>query len=289
MKSVPVCIVGGGPVGMNLALNLAALGVRSILVNTDPESLQQPRGSTQNARTMEHYRRLGLARQIRKLGLPPDQPTDVTYSTRTNGWELARIKMPSEREKMRAVEQASVTDQVPEPILRCNQMYVERFVLEHLKTVANVELRFGWRCVNWTERVDGVTAEIEDTVSGAVETISCLYLVGCDGGQSLVRRKLDIHYSGQAGAANMAYLSGMMVSTHLYSPAFFKLFSHRLGWQQWTVNASIRSNMVILNGKDELILLSQLPSPDQKPDDNLIAQRFVAAVGQSIDFKILAH
>ena len=41
MKTVPVCIVGGGPVGMNLALNLAALGVRSILVNTDPESLQQ--------------------------------------------------------------------------------------------------------------------------------------------------------------------------------------------------------------------------------------------------------
>jgi NADPH-dependent 2,4-dienoyl-CoA reductase/sulfur reductase-like enzyme len=36
MRSVPVCIVGGGPVGMNLALNLAALGVRSILINTDP-------------------------------------------------------------------------------------------------------------------------------------------------------------------------------------------------------------------------------------------------------------
>jgi hypothetical protein len=68
---------------------------------------------------MERYRRLGLARQIRKLGLPPDQPTDVTYSTRTNGWELARIKMPSESEKMRRVREASTTDQVPEPILRC--------------------------------------------------------------------------------------------------------------------------------------------------------------------------
>lgn len=107
MKSVPVCIVGGGPVGMNLALNLAALGVCSILVNADPESLQQPRGSTQNARTMEHYRRLGLARLIRTLGLPPDHPTDVTYSTRTNGWELARLAMPSENEKMRRVREAS--------------------------------------------------------------------------------------------------------------------------------------------------------------------------------------
>jgi 2-polyprenyl-6-methoxyphenol hydroxylase-like FAD-dependent oxidoreductase len=289
MKSVPVCIVGGGPVGMNLALNLAALGVRSILVNTDPETLQQPRGSTQNARTMEHYRRLGLARRIRKLGLPPDQPTDVTYSTRTNGWELARIKMPSESEKMRRVREASVTDQVPEPILRCNQMYVERFVLDHLKTIANVELRFGWRCISWTERPDGITVEIEDTITGAVEIMSCRYLVGCDGGQSFVRRKLDIHYSGEAGAKNMAYLSGMMVSTHLYCPYFFQLFSQRLGWQQWTVNASIRSNMVILNGKDELILLTQLPSLDHKPDDSLIAQRFVAAAGQPVDCKILGH
>jgi 2-polyprenyl-6-methoxyphenol hydroxylase-like FAD-dependent oxidoreductase len=289
MKSVPVCIVGGGPVGMNLALNLAALGVCSILVNADPESLQQPRGSTQNARTMEHYRRLGLARLIRTLGLPPDHPTDVTYSTRTNGWELARLAMPSENEKMRRVREASTVDQVPEPILRCNQMYVERFVLDHLKTVANVDLRFGWRCIGWTEQADGVTVEIEDTASSTVERISCLYLVGCDGGQSFVRRKLDIHYSGEGGAKNMAYLSGMMVSTHLYCPAFFKRFLQKLGWQQWTVNASIRSNMVILNGKDELILLTQLPSLDHKPDDALIAQRFVSAVGLPIEFKILAH
>jgi 2-polyprenyl-6-methoxyphenol hydroxylase-like FAD-dependent oxidoreductase len=289
MRSIPVCIVGGGPVGMNLALNLNALGVRSILVNTDPETLQQPRGSTQNSRTMEHYRRLGLARDIRKLGLPPDNPTDVTYSTRTNGWELARISMPSESEKMRRVHAAPTTDQVPEPILRCNQMYVESYLLTHLKTVANVELRFGSRCLDWTEQPDGVTVQIEDLASGALETISCSYLVGCDGGQSFVRRKLGIHYSGEAGAKNLAYLSGMMVSTHLFCPDFFKLFAGILGWQQWTVNASLRCNMVILNGRDELILLSQLPSIDRKPDDSLISQRFVSAVGQPVDFKILGH
>jgi len=289
MKFAPVCIIGGGPVGMNLALNLNAMGVRSILINTEPETFHQPRGSTQNARTMEHYRRLGLARSIRKLGLPPDNPTDVTYCTRINGWELARISMPSESEKMRRVREASTTDQVPEPILRCNQMYIEKHLLTRLNTIANVELRFGWRCIDWTEHPEGATVAIEDTTSGAVEELSCLYLVGCDGGQSFVRRKLDIHYSGEAGAENLAYFSGMMVSTHLCCPAFFQLFSHKLGWQQWTVNASSRTSIIVLNGKDELILLSQLPSVDHKPDDALIAQRFVAAVGQAIDFKILAH
>ena len=288
MKTVSVCIVGGGPVGMMLALNLNAFGVSSIVVNTDAETLQQPRGSTQNARTMEHYRRLGLSREIRKLGLPPNHPTDVAYFTRLNGWELARISMPSESEKMAAVRCASTTDQVVEPILRCNQMYVERYVLEHLKTVAGVELRFGWHCIGWTEETDGLTIEIEQRGSDRVEQIKASFLVGCDGGQSFVRRQLGIRYSGEATNDNQAYLSGAMVSTHIRATNFSKRVQ-KLGWQYWTVNATLRSNIVSLDGKDELIMLSQLPSVDHEPDDDLIKQRFVAATGQNLDFKILGH
>src|ERR1700721_1905491 len=109
----PVAIVGGGPVGMMLAMNLDALGVECVLINTDPTTRWHPKGGTQNARTMEHYRRLCLSRRLRKLGMPADHPTDVAYFTRLSGWELARIAMPSEAEKMRAVANAVVTDQVP--------------------------------------------------------------------------------------------------------------------------------------------------------------------------------
>ena len=289
MKSVPICIVGGGPVGMVLALNLNALGVRSIVVNANSESLQLPRGSTQNARTMEHYRRLGLAAGIRKLGLPSDHPTDVVYYTRLDGWELARIAMPSESQKMATVRDASPTAQVVEPILRCNQMYVERYVLDHLKSVSNVELRYGWSCIGWREDADGVVVEIEERGTGRIEKIRSSYLVGCDGGQSFVRRQLGIHYSGEADNPGQAYLSGMMVSTHIRAPGFATRFPHRLGWQNWTLNASLRANMVSLNGKDELILLSQLPSPDHKPDTDLIARRFVAATGMETGFEVLSH
>lgn len=75
MRDVPVIIVGGGPVGMVLAMSLAAFEVPSVLVNTESSSRWFPKGSTHNARTMEHYRRLGIAREIRKLGLPQDPPT----------------------------------------------------------------------------------------------------------------------------------------------------------------------------------------------------------------------
>ena len=97
-----IVIVGGGPVGMALALNLAALGTRSVLINREAGPRWHPKGSTQNARTMEHYRRLGIVEKIRTLGLPPDLPTDVVYFTTLSGWEIARIAMPSEREKLRS-------------------------------------------------------------------------------------------------------------------------------------------------------------------------------------------
>ena len=107
MKSVPVCIIGGGPVGMSLALNLDALGVKSVIVNREPNVLVQPRGSTQNSRTMEHYRRLGLSAAIRKLGLPHEHATDVVYFTRLDGFEIARLSMPSEAEKLLAIASAA--------------------------------------------------------------------------------------------------------------------------------------------------------------------------------------
>jgi hypothetical protein len=85
MQRVPVAIVGGGPVGMVLAIGLARFGVRSMLVNTEPSTRWFPKGSTHNARTMEHYRRLGLARGIRTLGLPAEHATDVGFFTTLNG------------------------------------------------------------------------------------------------------------------------------------------------------------------------------------------------------------
>jgi 2-polyprenyl-6-methoxyphenol hydroxylase-like FAD-dependent oxidoreductase len=109
-QAAPIAIVGGGPVGLLLALFLDRYGVRSVLFNTDAEVRPHPKGSTHNARTMEHHRRLGFATAIRALGLPPERPTDVRYFTRLNGWELARIPMPSDDEKLCAVASSAATD-----------------------------------------------------------------------------------------------------------------------------------------------------------------------------------
>ena len=94
-----VLIVGGGPVGMSLAMELGWRGVPSLMVNERPSTSTHPKGSTINSRSLEHMRRMGCAAKIRAAGLPDDHPTDSCYVTRLAEWELGRINMPSSREK----------------------------------------------------------------------------------------------------------------------------------------------------------------------------------------------
>jgi len=285
----PILIVGGGPVGMALAMNLAALGVASLIVNSDPRPRWHPKGSTHNSRTMEHYRRLGLAEAIRRLGLPQDYPTDVGYFTRFTGWEVARLSMPSEDENRRAIRAANPTDQVPEPIFRCNQMYVERLLHERLQSLATVDCRFGWVCVDWQDHGDRVTATIEELSSGRRAAITCAYLVGCDGGQSATRRKLGIRYSGEGPGGSEAYLDGPMVATHLRVPQFYRVVTASRCWQYRAVNREVHTNTVALDGTAEFIFNSRLRSADEKPDSALIVRRFLVSVGAPLEVEVIGH
>ena len=68
----PVVIIGAGPVGMNLALDLAFREIRCLIIEKNFSTSKHPQGNTHNLRTMEHYRKLGLADKIRNVGLPLD-------------------------------------------------------------------------------------------------------------------------------------------------------------------------------------------------------------------------
>lgn len=289
MGSASVGIIGGGPVGMVLAMNLAAFGVDSVLVNIEPSSRWHPKGNTHNARTMEHYRRLGIARQIRKVGLPPDHPTDVGYFTTLNGWELARHRMPSENEKIAARDAAATTDQIPEPLFRANQMYVEAELFRHIQTLAPVTPRYGWRCIAITEQADVVEVTIEEVATGRTERLNCAYVVGCDGGRSFVRRWLGIAYSGDR-PRDQIYGSGATVATHLRAPALYQRgILNRRCWQYWTVNPEVRTNLVTLDGAGEFLFSTRIASVDEPPDPSYIAERFRLSVGEDVPFEFIAH
>ena len=93
-----VLVVGGGPCGLMLAIELGRRGIRCLLVDAKPDTAFNPQANATQARTMEHFRRLGFAHEVRALGLPPDHPTDIAYFTRYARHELARIRLPTAAE-----------------------------------------------------------------------------------------------------------------------------------------------------------------------------------------------
>ena len=73
-----VLIAGGGPCGLMLANDLGPRGIRCLLVDAKPGTAFNPQANATQARTMEHYRRLGFAHEVRALGLPPDRAAAAT-------------------------------------------------------------------------------------------------------------------------------------------------------------------------------------------------------------------
>src|SRR5262249_42969907 len=139
-----VAIVGGGPIGLALALHLDMYGVASVVFNSETQTRWHPKGNIHNARTMELFRKVGIADRIRALGLPGDQPFDVAYFTRLGGYEIARGRTPSRSARLALRDAAPATDRLPEPTHRVNQMYVERLLFEEASRRPNITMRFGW-------------------------------------------------------------------------------------------------------------------------------------------------
>ncbi len=293
IQKIPVAIVGGGPVGLMLALFLDSYGVRSVIFNSEAEVRPHPKGSSHNSRTMEHHRRLGIAQKVRSFSLPPERPTDVTYLTRITGWELARLRMPSEAEKQRTVAASGPTHQVPEPILRANQMYVEAFLLAHARTRPNITVRFGWHVDKFDDDNDGVTIEAEAATGEAKsrrEIWRAQYLVGCDGGRSFVRRSLALRYHGFA-KLDAPHYGGRMIATHMRAPTLYKQhLAGRHGWQYWTVNADARMTLISLRGDEEFLVFSKgRDDSDAPPSDAAMAKHITRAIGSDVPLTMLDH
>src|ERR1700750_2165228 len=93
----PVLIVGGGPVGLGLAIDLGWRGIACVLVEQGDGTIAHPRANAENARTMEFFRRWGIADRVREAGTPGDFPHTVLYLTALTGFEIARFKRPDHR------------------------------------------------------------------------------------------------------------------------------------------------------------------------------------------------
>src|SRR5262249_47962932 len=222
-----VAIVGGGPVGLVLALYLDFHGIKSTLFNTETEARWHPKGNGQNARTMEHYRRLGFSDAVRRLGLPGDHPFDQAYFTRLSAHEIYRFPMPTGHERIAMRRQMPVTDQLPEPMFHVNQMYVERYLLERVRTLPGIDVRFGWQVDWFTQDETAVRLHARKTDGSDEAVWTAPYAVACDGARSMIRKTLGVGYEGDVQKKD-AYWAGQFFSIHMLIPHLYpKFVGHR--------------------------------------------------------------
>jgi 2-polyprenyl-6-methoxyphenol hydroxylase-like FAD-dependent oxidoreductase len=207
---------------------------------------------------MEHYRRLGLADEIRQLGLPNDYTPDISYHTHFADYELARLLWPSREEALASRNKPDPRWPTPEPMHRAQQMYIEPVLRRRAREIPDVELRFGWKIESLEETPEGVSVRVVELASGKVSVVDCDYLVGCDGPRSLVRETLGLKYEG-SGAEDREFLGGRMLATYFTAPEFYSFTPKRPSWQYWAISKKRFGALVAIDGRGLFVLHTQLP------------------------------
>jgi len=192
-----VLVVGAGPVGLTLAVDLGRRGVRCTIIEQKPAPAKLPKMERCNARTMEIYRRMGIVEQVRAAGLPAHCPMDVFIVTSLIEPPLLHLPYPSVDEARAQIAARNDGSLPLEPYQLISQYTLEPLLKSIAETLPAVTVRYGCTFVSFAQSPDSVAAQVENA-DGSVAHITARYLVGCDGGTSAVRRQLGIKLAGEA-------------------------------------------------------------------------------------------
>ena len=283
-SNFPVIIIGAGPIGMNLALDLALRQVQCLIIEKNFTTSKHPQGNTHNLRTMEHYRKLGLADKIREVGLPLDHSGDAVFVTRINSHELCRINIPTLRDRIK-----NGSDDLkigPETFQRASQMFVEKILKDEIDKSKFIDVRFGWSMETFSQSNENVSLEIRNLKNNKVERLTSNYLVGCDGAQGKIRKTLGIKYTGKSGD-EVDFMMGRMLSIYFESPDLYKIMKTDPPWQFHTMNSDGRASIVALDGKGKFLTWAKL-GRDEDPNKVDPLSYIYQAFGQEVPVKLIS-
>src|SRR3954469_6577422 len=272
-----------------LANELGRRGVRAALFDAKPSTAANPQANATQARTMEHYRRLGFADEVRSLGLPDDFPTDIAYFTRFTAHELARFRLPSAREARERVSTLSGSWSAAELPHRVSQKYVEQGLRRHAEALPGISIDYGCRLTDFAETEDAVTGTVARVDGDEERRITARYLIGADGARSDVRKRLGIVWTGETGVVR-DFFGGRMYAIYLRSPAFYDVVPHPPAWMNVTFNRDRRAFMAAVDGKGEFAFHTQLHEGEDREHTSAAdaAGLFHAAAGARVDATVLS-
>jgi 2-polyprenyl-6-methoxyphenol hydroxylase-like FAD-dependent oxidoreductase len=190
--SPPVMVVGAGPVGALLALELAHHNVASMVVERSVAPPSHPKTDVLSGRTMELFRRLGLASRVRDRGVDPEHSTDVLW---TKGFDQPPVLVwhhPSVSQVRRRYAAINDGSAPAEPYQRVPGSMLEGLLRDAVRAEPRIDFREGWTFTDLRIEADGVIATVVDPGTGTRSVVEARYLAACDGAESTVRRCLRI-------------------------------------------------------------------------------------------------
>ena len=191
-----VIIVGAGPVGLSLAINLGRAGIKTILLEQNPEPQFLPKMERCNARSMELFRRIGLSKKIRDAGLRADCSMDVFIVEDLTKPPLLEEKHPSIEESQKKIRDCNDLAMALEPYQLISQYTLEPLLKTEAESLKSVEVRFAHKFIEFEQNDTSVTVRCMGS-NGELLSFSADYLVGCDGGSSPIRKQLGIKLRGE--------------------------------------------------------------------------------------------
>ncbi|GAA1786552.1 FAD-dependent oxidoreductase [Pseudarthrobacter sulfonivorans] len=190
MQKTSVLVIGAGPVGLAMALELGLRGQEVIVLEAGDGAVDHPRAGGLSIRTMEFCRRWGIVDDVRNCGFPDNYPLDIVFSTGLEGYDLIREHYPS-------LGEMPVPPESPERRQRCPQLWFDPIMAKAVAKQPSVEVRYHTRADEVVENSDGgAVVRCTDTQTGEEFLIHARYVVACDGAGSRVRSALGVEMGG---------------------------------------------------------------------------------------------
>ncbi|MFZ9258847.1 MAG: FAD-dependent oxidoreductase [Limnohabitans sp.] len=279
-----VLIVGAGPVGMTLALCLAQRRVRCTVVELKAaHAATEVKCNHISARSMEIYRRLGVAGDLRASGLPDDYPHDVSYRTSTVGQEITRIHIPGRLTRLTDRSGPDGWWPTPEPPHRLNQRYIEPILARHVQQHPLIQCLYQHQVIEVQHNDDEALVRCRVLSNGSTVTLRARYVVGCDGGRSLVRKSMGAQLVGDEVVQRVQ-------STCVRAPDLMALMKAPPAWAMFTVNPRRSGNVYAIDGRETWLIHNYLRDheSDFESVDRDWAIRTILGVGPDFQYELLS-
>ncbi len=274
MLNADVLVIGAGPVGLSLAVELGLRGRRVVVAERNERVGHAPRAKTTNVRTRTLFRRWGLADKLAAASpLGVDYPYDVHFVTRLAGYGLARIQNGFNAAPTREAAFPEHAQWVP-------QYKLEGVLRERVETLPSVDLRLNLTFLRAEDDGNGVTSTLRDA-SGEELAVRSRFLVGADGARSGVREVIGSSMGGDYGLSrnyNVVFRAPGLSERHAHGP----------GVMYWNVNSDGASLIGPMDKDDVWYFMPTGMKENETLSNADAAARIAKVTGIDLPYEILS-